>query len=133
MVRKTLRSFLRRDQGSVTIEFVLWLPVLFALVLLTADTSLLFLRHSNFLTISRDAARVVARHGLDAEAAQDWAAEQARIGDYRPEVTVRIDPVADTVTVSIRAEAGRIAPFGMIRFALDDRVGAAVTLVREPI
>lgn len=133
MVRKTLRSFLRRDQGSVTIEFVLWIPVLFALVLLTADASLLFLRHSNFLTISRDAARVVARHGLDAEAARDWAAEQARIGDYRPEVTVRIDPVADTVTVSIRAEADRIAPFGMIRFALDARVGAAVTLVREPI
>ena len=133
MVRKQLRSFLRRDQGGVTIEFVLWLPVLFALVLLSADASLLFLRQSNFVTISRDAARVVARHGLDVEAAQDWAAEQARIGDYRPDVVVRIDPVADTVTVSIRAEPDRVAPFGMIRFALGAQVGAEVTLVREPI
>lgn len=126
-------SFFRRERGGVTVEFVLWVPVFFSLVLLSADASLLFLRQSNFWTVSRDTARIVARHGMGAEAAEDWAAEHARIGDYRPEVAVRIDPIRDTVTVTISGKAAAMAPFGMMRFALGDRISAAVTQVREPI
>ena len=130
--RGKIGSFLRRERGGVTVEFVLWVPVFFSLVLLSADASLLFLRQSNFWTVSRDTARIVARHGMETEAAEDWAAEQARIGDYRPEVAVEIDPVRDTVTVTITGAAASMAPFGMMRFALGDRISAAVTQVREP-
>lgn len=131
--RGIFRSFLARERGGVTVEFVLWVPVFFSLVLLSADASLLFLRQSNFWTVSRDTARIVARHGMGREAAEDWAAEHARIGDYRPDVAVRIDPVRDTVTVTISGKAAAMAPFGMMRFALGDRISAAVTQVREPI
>jgi len=131
--RGKIRSFFGRERGGVTVEFVLWVPVFFSLVLLSADASLLFLRQSNFWTVSRDTARIVARHGMAAEAAETWAAENARIGEYRPDVAVRIDPVRDTVTVTISGKAAAMAPLGMMRFALGDRVSAAVTQVREPI
>lgn len=130
---RSLPGFVRRSDGAVTIEFVLWIPLFFSLIMLSADTSMLFLRQSNFWSVSRETARIVARHGLDVEAASAWAAEQARIGEYRPEVEVTIDPIGGTVSVRISGKASALAPLGMVQFALNDMVSAEVVQVLEPI
>jgi Flp pilus assembly protein TadG len=131
--RRALRGFRRSEDGGITIEFVLWLPAFLALILLTADASLAFMRQSNFWTVSRDTARIVSRHGLDSAAAERYAANLARFNGYTPDVSVLVDDQASTVTVTITGEATRMAPFGVLSLAVGGTVSAQVTQALEPI
>lgn len=131
--RVALRRFARRSDGGITVEFVLWLPIFMAILMLCADSSLLFMRQSNLWSVSRDTARIVSRHGLDSVAAENYARGEARIGDYTPNVSVKIDGLASTVTVSITSRAEELAPFGMIGFALDNTISTLVVQTLEPI
>jgi|APEBP8051073178_1049388.scaffolds.fasta_scaffold00293_28 Flp pilus assembly protein TadG len=132
-LRRALWCFGRKQEGSVTVEFVLWLPVFMGIMLLSADASLMFLRQSNFWSVSRDTARIVSRHGLDTYRAELYAEQMAKVGTYTPDVTVRVDPITSTVTVQISGEAQRLAPFGIMSFAVGDRISAEVTQTLEPI
>lgn len=126
-------AFGRAADGGVTVEFVLWLPVFLGLILLSADASLLFMRQSMFWEVSRDTARIVSRHGLNAPAAQQYAQNHASLGGYQPHVSVDVDPSAATVTVVITAEARALAPFGILGLTMGDKVSTRVTQTMEPI
>lgn len=132
-LKSAARVFAARESGSVTVEFVIWTPVFLAMILATADISLAFMRQSNFLSVSRDTARIFARHGFNVEAAEDYARNRARIGDYEPEVTVALDPLTDLVTVTIEGRSDQVAPFGLLRRVLGETIGAKVTQTVEPI
>ena len=119
------------DRGSATIEFVIWVPVFFSIILLTADTSLIFMRQSNFYTVSNETARIVARHGMDEETAKAFAEVQAAIGSYVPEVDVAI--YDEIVRVTIKGNPAVMAPFGVLRLALGDQISVQVTHALEPI
>jgi Flp pilus assembly protein TadG len=131
--RKALSRFAGRSDGSVTVEFVLWLPVFLSVIMLSTDASVMFMRQSNFWNVSRETARIVSRHGLDAVAAESYAASNARFGDYTPDVAVTVDALASTVTVRITGQSGQMAPFGVLGFAMGDTVSAQVTQTLEPI
>lgn len=130
---RKLRAFGAERDGTVTVEFVIWLPVFLALILLTADISLAFMRQSNFWTVSRDTARIVARHGLNPVAAEHYAARLAAFGNYTPDVSVKVDQLASTVTVTITGQAEKLAPFGVLGLAVGDTVSAQVVQTLEPI
>lgn len=127
-----MRRFARATDGGVTVEFVLWLPVFLAVLMLATDASLLFLRQSNFWSAARETARIVARHGMEPGAAEDHAARRAAFGTLTPEARVRIDPATATVTVRLSAPARRMAPFGILGFALGQTISAEVTDTLEP-
>jgi Flp pilus assembly protein TadG len=126
-----LRRFGQRDEGNVTVEFVLWVPVLCAVLMLFVDTSLAYMSQSNFWNISRETARIVSRHAFDASAAEAYARSRITLGDYEPDVQVSINGHAVTVTISALSSA--VTPFGILDFALDQRISASVTNVMEPI
>ena len=126
-VPRALRAFGKRSDGTVTVEFVLWLPVFLSVIMLSTDASMMFLRQSNFWNVSRETARIVSRHGLDSVAAEKFAANNAAFGNYTPKVSVKVDELASTVTVTITGRAEKMAPFGVISFALGDTVSAQVT------
>jgi Flp pilus assembly protein TadG len=132
-VARTVRAFGKRSDGSVTIEFVIWLPVFLALILLSADASLMFMRQSNFWNVSRDTARIVSRHGLDSVAAEKYAALNAGFGGYTPDVSVKVDAMTSTVTVTITGQSQKMAPFGVLGFAMGNTVSAQVVQTLEPI
>lgn len=125
------RRFAQRDEGNVTVEFVLWVPVLCAILMLFVDTSLAYMSQSNFWNISRETARIVSRHAFDAAAAEAYARGRLDLGDYQPDVQVLINDQAVTVTISALSSA--VTPFGLLDFALDQRISASVTNVLEPI
>jgi vancomycin permeability regulator SanA len=50
-------TFLRDDRGSQTIEFVLWLPITVALLIIIIDASMLYLTHTEMWNVARDTAR----------------------------------------------------------------------------
>ena len=130
-LRASLRGFGQRDEGNVTVEFVLWIPVLCTVLMLFVDTSLAYMSQSNFWNISRETARIVSRHAFDAAAAEAYARSRLDLGDYEPEVEVAISGQAVTVTISALSSA--VTPFGILDFALDQRISASVTNVMEPI
>ena len=48
---------LRDERGSQTIEFVLWVPIISALVVLVVDSATLYRAHSEMWVVARDTAR----------------------------------------------------------------------------
>ena len=126
-----LRAFGKRSDGAVTVEFVLWLPVLMILLMIFVDASLAFTRQANLWSVSRETARIAARHGFDEGAAVAYAREHAAFGPYTPDVSVNIG--AETVTVTISADANAITPFGVLNFALGQTIRASITHTLEPI
>ncbi len=126
-----LRAFTQGTRGSVTIEFVMWVPVFCGLLMLFADTSLTYMNQSNFWNVGRETARIVARHGFDVAAAESFAEAHASFGHYTPKALVTID--GSTVTVTITADAKSMSLFGILNFAQNQTIEASVTDVLEPI
>lgn len=114
-------------------EFALWVPVLLAVMFLSVDASMLFSAQSNYWNISRDTARVVSRHAMTEAEAEDYARERAQVSAYQPDVRVRIDDQANTVTVTITADTHELMPFDVTGFALGRVMSVEVTQSLEPI
>lgn len=129
-VSRCMKKFKKDADGSVTIEFVLWVPLFVFFLLLVVDASVVFMTQSNYWSVSRDTARLVARHALTADAASTYAASNALRSNVTPDVDVEIS--SSTVTVTIAAPASRIAPFGMLDFVIGSTVNASITQTLEP-
>ena len=56
----SLKRLLRREDGSVTVEIVIWLPVLIFMLALMADASLIFGTKAQVLRIVQDANRAAS-------------------------------------------------------------------------
>ncbi len=126
-----LRAFRRDTRGGVSVEFALWIPFLMGLLLFAIDTSLAFARQSSFMSVSRETARIVARHGLGRDEAEAYAARRAAFSGHRPDVAVALE--AGRVTVTISAETRAVAPFGALGLVAGGTISASVTQILEPI
>ena len=125
--------FLVCEDGSASIEFTVLLPAFMGLIVFAADTATIFTRQSNMWSVSQQTARIVSRHGLDADAAEEFAADLLRQGSYTPDVSVTVDTDTQIVTVVVTALSAELAPFGMISRALDDNVTVSVSQALEPV
>ena len=116
-----IRRFLSdRDEGSVTVEFVSWLPIWMALTGVTTDATLLLHEQSQLFVSARDGARLVALGrstpeeaeggiesafasvaGFDASVAVEGAFVTARLSAPFSSFTVFTGPLAEG---TLRAE-----------------------------
>ncbi len=58
--RRGLGAFLRGNRGSITIEFVIWMPVFLAILGIMTDAATMYIRQANMWNVARDAARGMA-------------------------------------------------------------------------
>lgn len=130
---RRLRAFAEDRSGAAAVEFALWLPMLVAVIMLAADATALFRSQSHYWDVSRETARIVARHALDATDGAHYAAGRLNSNGYTPDVDVAIDPSNQIVTVVVRGDAERLAPFGVLRLALGERIEVRVSQALEPI
>lgn len=71
--RKTLGRFARSDDGSATIESLLWIPFFVFLLLFIADVTLIFMNQSMALRVTQDGVRSLAVYEIaDCAALQTW-------------------------------------------------------------
>ncbi len=126
------RRFLSAEDGNASVEFTVLLPVFMGMIVFAADTATTFTRQSNMWNVSQQTARIVSRHGLDAEAAQAFASDLLRQGSYTPDVWVTVDDDTQIVTVVVIAESAQLAPFGLLSRALSDEVTVSVSQALEP-
>lgn len=127
---RRLRQFCRSEDASVTIEFVLWLPLLCTLFLIATDATVAFMRQSQMWQVSRDTARIVSRHGMTQSVAETYARENAAFGSTTPAVFV--ETTGTQVVVAIQTPASELTVFGTLNFALGDNITTRVIHAMEP-
>lgn len=114
----------------MTIEFVLWLPLLTSLFLIATDATVAFMRQSQMWQVSRDTARIVSRHGMTEQAAETYAIENAAFGSTVPAVDVETNGME--VTVEIVTPASAMTVFGTLNFAMGTNIVTRVVHAMEP-
>lgn len=129
--RHKLLRFRRDENGSVTVEFVLWLPLIMAFLVFATDVSLAFMRQSQIWQVSRETARIVARYGMDEATAETFAREMGTMGATAPDVDVVIGMTEVTVNMSLPSRA--LTPFNSLGLLVGETVSARVTHTMEPI
>jgi Flp pilus assembly protein TadG len=45
------------DDGTVSVEFMLWMPLIFTIILFTVDVALIYLKQADMWTVARDQSR----------------------------------------------------------------------------
>lgn len=129
---RALQGFLRDDQGSATIEFVLWVPIFVVLLVATTDATILYLHHTEMWNVSRDVARRVAVGDMtEAEAVN---VVQSEMFLYSSAYTVATSQPTDLdVQIVIQTQVADASIFGFFKPVLGDFLTASVTMRREPI
>lgn len=127
---RRIRRFKTDEDASVTVEFVLWLPILCSLFLLATDATVAFMRQSQMWQVSRETARIVSRHGMTDIVARNYAKQNAAFGSNVPEV--RVDMIGTDVVVAIEAPASAMTVFGTLNFALGEKITTRVRHAMEP-
>jgi len=111
-----LKRFLRGQDGSVTVEYVMWLPILFGFMMLTADATMLLQRQQILQDAARDASRQVAL-GLKTTA------------EAESEMVARFDTEDDTFTTNVAISGDYVTasisqPFGDVTIFADSLIGS---------
>ena len=130
---RSVLTFLRDDRGSQTIEFVLWLPIIGALLVIISYASILYTTHTEMWNVARDTARRMTTGVLEAGVpAKDYAQTQLRLYEFLGNgyaVTATEDTVAETMTVVITLsvtdgsfDAGFFGAFSLVGGTLAARV-----------
>ncbi len=126
-------TFLRDDRGSQTIEFLLWTPIISALLVIISYASVLYTTHTEMWNVARDTARRMTTGVLEVGTpAEDYAQTQLHLYDFFGSgyvVTATEDTVAETMTVVITLgvtdgnyDAGWIGAFSLVGGTMSARV-----------
>jgi Flp pilus assembly protein TadG len=128
---RNLRFFIEDSEGTATLEFVILVPLFTMLLLVVVDASLLFLRHTSLMNISRDTARIVSRHAMTPAEGKAYA--EAFAATKSSTATAEVFFENDYVVVRLSADAASSAPFGLISFAVGDKIVARAISNMEPV
>lgn len=113
--------FWAKEEGSVTVEFVLWLPMIFVVILMAADVSVLLFNRSNTVRLIEDAHRLRSVGQLTSEdATTDYiVANLGRL--YSGSATVVTVEQAGVVTTTVTLPSSNM-----------DVVGTFATITGDP-
>lgn len=118
-----IKTFLRQESGGATIEFVLWLPIVIAILLLIVDSSMLFMSRTHAIRVLQDTNRLYSVGqftGTPAERiqqAQDYAL--ARLTGLSPSATARTVETNRVVRTQATMETSEIAQIGFLGLMID--------------
>lgn len=126
-----IKKMLRREDGSTTIEFVLWFPIMVFLLILAAQGALLFMVQANYGYAARDTARLVARHAMSPEEAEEHLRSGKAMAGGK--AIARVAVAEGLVSVSIAAKAVDLSAFNVFGLVDDLEISAHITHQMEPM
>lgn len=115
---KPMRRYQQREDGTATIEFVLWLPILVLLISLTADAALIFGAKANVLRVIQDANRAASIGRFKEEpdfatAVEDYV--RVSIGNYAQHATISTEVIGgNVVSTTVRIPSSRLMAVGFL-------------------
>lgn len=132
MRRRIGRRFVREESGSVTVEFVLWIPIFIIIMFLVIDVCILFITQANMWAVARDTTRRVATHEFDKATAEAYAVSNASWGALA--YTVVVDDVGPEVSTDIQISVSDASLFDLLgaATAIGGNIQARVTQRLEP-
>jgi hypothetical protein len=74
----TLQKMLTSEEGSLSVEFALWMPVIFMILMFVADTSAALFAQANMWHIAGDISRAIATGRMSVAEAQHFLLEHTR-------------------------------------------------------
>lgn len=118
-----IKAFLRQEGGSATIEFVLWLPIVMAVLLLVVDSSMLFLSRSHAMRVLQDTNRLYSVGQFTGTAAERVTKAQnyalSRLRGLSPSATATTTESNRVVRTSATMKTKEIAAIGFLGMMID--------------
>ncbi len=124
-----LRRALKDEDGNATIEYVMWLPIIIAIITGAFDLNTILFVQSNMWDVARDTARRITIDELTSASAADYAV--GRLNSTTETYTVTVSE-ADDVTVVIQRTMEGMSVLGMVGTFRDYQIEASVTMRDEP-
>jgi Flp pilus assembly protein TadG len=127
---RRVRPFVR-DEGTVTVEFMLWIPLIFTIILFTVDVALIYLKQADMWNVARDISR---RMSVDSTLTNANAQTQAQAQLFNSLSSATITATGGTVAgtdkvVTIQIGLCQASLFGVVgcygSFTLTSRVTMA--------
>ncbi len=133
-MRRRLHEFISDNGGAVTVEFVLWVPIVVALVTIAIDATSLYVTHTEMWNVARDTARRITTGVIRTEADAVAHANQAmNLRDLPYVVDVSYDPDGDTsVTIMLTVKDMSIIGFGSPLTIFGGTIAAHVVMRPDP-
>jgi Flp pilus assembly protein TadG len=104
---RTLRRFLGREDGSVTIEAMLWIPFLFAILLLAVQVTMISTAQSRVMRIVQDGNRGFALGRYDSTLAIPAAGTATATGTEAA-VLAAVRRISPNATVTSRVDSSKV-------------------------
>lgn len=129
-----IAGLLRDDRGAMTIEFVLWVPVIVAMLLIVVDATTLYVTHTEMSTVARDTARRMVTGQISSQAqAEAFAAAAMSLRDYPYTVEASYDPNG-SMDVAVKMNYSDISIAGYSTLTLvGGEMTARVSMRSEPV
>ena len=133
MVRAFVQ-LIRDDRAAVTIEFVLWVPIIMGLLIIAIDATTLYVTHTEMVNVARDTARrmVTGKFLTEAEAkAYALSAMNMRNAPYAVDAVYDKNSVVE-VTIAIGFSDISIAGYGSPLVIFGTSLAAHVVMRPDP-
>lgn len=106
------RRFLRAEDGTATIEAVLWLPVFFAFFALLVDVSMIFHGQNQVLRVTQDANRSLSLGRL-ASLDETEALIESRLREFAPNANAITTVSSGLITTSVAVPVADLEILGL--------------------
>lgn len=115
-----VRRFFRDENGSYTLEFVIWMPIFAVLLAIVMNLSMIFYYESQMLRVTQDATRAYSL-GRFIESNENGTAEaqaeqyiQANLNFINAPLTIDVQTVGSVAQATVRANAAEMMPFSLM-------------------
>lgn len=105
---RKFKAFLRQESGSSSIEFVLWMPLVLAILLLVVDSSMLFMSRTHTIRVLQDTNRLYSVGQFTSNQDDIDAARAERLGKARDYALSRLRGLSPSATVTATETQNRV-------------------------
>ncbi len=130
MVRlKQAHDFLEDEDGTSTVEFVMWVPIFVLILGLVVDICFIFLAQSRMYDVTADAARCWAIGACTQAEAEQKVARDGAFNGTAPASSSAISGGAVTLTASL--DPSQVSVVGVFGWVASNNITASVTQIKE--
>lgn len=117
-----LRKFRRSEDGSFTLEAVIWMPIFAILLAIVMNLSMVFFYESQMLRVSQDAVRAFSLGRISEAQAEQYITDRLAFIDAEIDIDIRLVGNATQPLVAqalVDTTAGELMPFSLFSDAFD--------------
>lgn len=127
---KSNESILKSENGSGTVEFAIFAPLILFLIISIAELAFLFTVNANMWDVTRDMTRRLALHQLQSDEVERALADYPRLA---PGMEVDVWESDNMVSVTLSLPFDQASLIGGPVSAFPGGMSARIAMLREPV